>query len=468
MTALEPSQATSASPGPIRRFLRRITGAEAGPAGPDEAPLPPPPPATLARPTVARMPGPDGAASPTPPPSPPERAIGEDRPATARAPESVTQPERVTVGDDSGAAQLPAPTLARQVEAPAVPAAERLPAAHEPTAPAAVPVDPDPPVLARQPVEAPRARAQDAARSSPPTADLEPPAASEPSAPSAPVVPVPTRWRLARMPSPEPAGRSEGRAPQRPEPAETAGVEIAPRELAASTPPQITQAPGPAAPVAAEPDAPAIARAPAPEPPAASPPDAPAAQQPPPAPPRARLARAPAPAAPRHAARIARRAGHDDPAPPARPPLRLVRAGEEPGPVPARLRPASRTTGTGLMRHVADYGAHITDDGAGAATVMFPPPPGATGGPGGGAIARSFLGDAIGAASHVADAMQPFIPDAAATHTDLHARVPSTAQPSGGPGTDMEEIYEGVVERLRRDILAERERMGDVLGDLLK
>ena len=39
-----------------------------------------------------------------------------------------------------------------------------------------------------------------------------------------------------------------------------------------------------------------------------------------------------------------------------------------------------------------------------------------------------------------------------------------------GPGRrrrrDIEEIYDQVIERLRRDLLADRERMGDVLGDL--
>ncbi len=36
----------------------------------------------------------------------------------------------------------------------------------------------------------------------------------------------------------------------------------------------------------------------------------------------------------------------------------------------------------------------------------------------------------------------------------------------GGGGGDIEEIYTQVIERLRRDLLADRERMGDLLGDL--
>jgi hypothetical protein len=36
------------------------------------------------------------------------------------------------------------------------------------------------------------------------------------------------------------------------------------------------------------------------------------------------------------------------------------------------------------------------------------------------------------------------------------------------PLLDMDQLYEQLVERLRRDLLAERQRMGDVLGDLLR
>jgi hypothetical protein len=36
----------------------------------------------------------------------------------------------------------------------------------------------------------------------------------------------------------------------------------------------------------------------------------------------------------------------------------------------------------------------------------------------------------------------------------------------GGGGGDIDEIYEKVIEKLRRELLADRERMGDLLGDL--
>jgi hypothetical protein len=36
----------------------------------------------------------------------------------------------------------------------------------------------------------------------------------------------------------------------------------------------------------------------------------------------------------------------------------------------------------------------------------------------------------------------------------------------GGGGGDIDEIYDQVIEKLRRELLADRERMGDLLGDL--
>jgi hypothetical protein len=43
---------------------------------------------------------------------------------------------------------------------------------------------------------------------------------------------------------------------------------------------------------------------------------------------------------------------------------------------------------------------------------------------------------------------------------------PAPAPGGGGGGGDIEEIYDQVMQRLRRDLLADRERMGDLLGDL--
>jgi hypothetical protein len=43
---------------------------------------------------------------------------------------------------------------------------------------------------------------------------------------------------------------------------------------------------------------------------------------------------------------------------------------------------------------------------------------------------------------------------------------PAAGGGQGGSG-NIDEIYEKVVDRLRRDLLVEREKMGDLLGDLL-
>jgi hypothetical protein len=45
------------------------------------------------------------------------------------------------------------------------------------------------------------------------------------------------------------------------------------------------------------------------------------------------------------------------------------------------------------------------------------------------------------------------------------APAPTPTTGAGG-GADLEAIYEHVVDRLRRDLLVERERMGDLVGDL--
>jgi hypothetical protein len=53
---------------------------------------------------------------------------------------------------------------------------------------------------------------------------------------------------------------------------------------------------------------------------------------------------------------------------------------------------------------------------------------------------------------------------APAATTVAVAPPPAPAAPQGG--SEIDDIYEQVVDRLRRDLLVERERMGDLLGDL--
>jgi hypothetical protein len=168
---------------------------------------------------------------------------------------------------------------------------------------------------------------------------------------------------------------------------------------------------------------------------------------------------------PRPPARIARRPDRIDPAL-ARPQLRLVRPGQDAATATARPS-APRTSGPGLMRTVAEYGGAMSEHEPGAATVTFPPPPdmAATAGP---QIARSFLDEAMGAASQLSSAVQPFLHEAAPHPATQEQPSPAPMPPPTGNAPDMQEIYEAVVDRLRRDILAERERMGDVIGDILK
>ncbi len=74
-------------------------------------------------------------------------------------------------------------------------------------------------------------------------------------------------------------------------------------------------------------------------------------------------------------------------------------------------------------------------------------------------------------------------PEAALGWAPANVSLPEAAEPTavaanGGPpgggagashaatSPDVDELYEHIVERLRRDLLFERERMGDLLGDL--
>jgi hypothetical protein len=74
---------------------------------------------------------------------------------------------------------------------------------------------------------------------------------------------------------------------------------------------------------------------------------------------------------------------------------------------------------------------------------------------------------ALGAAQRAGEALGVPLPagvsDAATGVSEALAQL-SGAAPGGAP--DIDEIYEGVVERLRRDLLVERERMGDLLGNI--
>jgi hypothetical protein len=77
-----------------------------------------------------------------------------------------------------------------------------------------------------------------------------------------------------------------------------------------------------------------------------------------------------------------------------------------------------------------------------------------------GAEAVTFAGGA--AESPPAPAPAPPTPAPAPTATTVAD--PGSPAPPGRPRDDGDELYERIIERLRRDLLAERERVGDLLG----
>jgi hypothetical protein len=71
----------------------------------------------------------------------------------------------------------------------------------------------------------------------------------------------------------------------------------------------------------------------------------------------------------------------------------------------------------------------------------------------------------VGAASAASIARFPDLREGSSP-ASATAAAPALAPAFAGPETlDIDEVYEQVVERLRRDLVAERERMGDLLGD---
>ena len=82
----------------------------------------------------------------------------------------------------------------------------------------------------------------------------------------------------------------------------------------------------------------------------------------------------------------------------------------------------------------------------------------------------SSLGGAADTARHAADAMGVALPPQVnallgAVPGGAPGGAPSGAAP-GGAAPNVDELYEGIIERLRRDLIVERERMGDLLGSL--
>jgi hypothetical protein len=134
---------------------------------------------------------------------------------------------------------------------------------------------------------------------------------------------------------------------------------------------------------------------------------------------------------------------------PARPVVQLRRrTSEQSGPVgPAPLRTVAPTAGSGPERLASAIGSALSAAPDGLTTIEFPGAPGSTASA---PLARQPAGETE------------------AAHPSVPAPPPVTPpqQAGGGVARDVEEIYEHVVQRLRREILLEREAMGDLTGDV--
>jgi hypothetical protein len=126
-----------------------------------------------------------------------------------------------------------------------------------------------------------------------------------------------------------------------------------------------------------------------------------------------------------------------------------------------------RTAPTSAARLAEATGARVSyDDSAGTETVTFPRPAGGSFAP---AVALMRAAGDDGGPSGGESAAESTAAYAATVQGAAAATRPAPQPPAGGGGgggTDIDEIYDQVMQRLRRDLLADRERMGDLLGDL--
>ncbi len=120
----------------------------------------------------------------------------------------------------------------------------------------------------------------------------------------------------------------------------------------------------------------------------------------------------------------------------------------------APAAPARGFGGTSGARLAAATGGILRQEDGETETLVFPRPQGR-------AFAPAF------ALMREPDPAPAEAPGAPAEPAQAAAPPASPAPaPREGGGGDIEEIYDQVIERLRRELLADRERMGDVLGDL--
>ena len=146
----------------------------------------------------------------------------------------------------------------------------------------------------------------------------------------------------------------------------------------------------------------------------------------------------------------------------ARPPIRLPQRADsvqrdESDPAPPPL------SGTASERLALAAGATLLPEADDQATVVFPPP----GGRGAPMLARSQATPSapLARTTPATGFSAPSAPPPASLAT-VSPAPPAPAPASPSPSASMDDVYEQVLERLRRDLLTERERMGDLLGEL--
>jgi hypothetical protein len=97
----------------------------------------------------------------------------------------------------------------------------------------------------------------------------------------------------------------------------------------------------------------------------------------------------------------------------------------------------------------AATGGTLVHDPSGPTSVEFPPPHGV--------IARQAVGvETAEAVTAPAAVTAPSVSPPSAAAAPLPSRAP----------TEMDDVYDHVIRRLRRELLVEREAMGDLTGDL--
>jgi hypothetical protein len=143
-----------------------------------------------------------------------------------------------------------------------------------------------------------------------------------------------------------------------------------------------------------------------------------------------------------------------------RPPVQISRVART---TPAATR-ESHPRSTAGLRLADSAGTTFTRSGDGLETVDFVWPPWEES-----AAASAPVALLARAADEApSEPVEAEAPAAAPSTAPTSATAPSSSAPAPAAhgGSDIEDIYEQVIQRLRRELLVERERMGDLLGDL--